>query len=433
MMDGVEVIAKCQAAGITPLSFYDTKHETVFAALLDLLADQKPTDDATLANYLTTRKLLDGLGGYPFITQLTGRVPTTGQAPAFIETVRDLAALRAIIRAATATIEECYNFTGDFDAIDKRLDEATRARGGQTEARSWHQAVNEAESITRERMKPPEARNMAGMELSWGLSDFDRFFQPLEIGELVVIGGYTSSGKSSLLRQILWAMARAGSPTVISTLEVRDTEEAVNLAGHISGVRSRARLDYLHYKDKEALLGAFDKMRQPPFSVCHQDETLASVTARARAFKRKHGLAAHGLDYLQILKDVKNLKPNERPDFAIGRVTSELKRFATTENTVEFMLSGFNREYIKGNREPRMADLDGSSNIEKDASRVLLLHVPEEYFQNGTKFTQSLTADAIDQPRFFVKVIQAKGRNQGTSSVSLFFHRETKTFHQIIK
>lgn len=433
MIDGNDAIARCQAAGLTPASFYEPKHEIVYSAFLDLVADQQPTDAPTLALHLKNKQLLDQLGGYAFVTQISEEIPTTAQVGMFIETVVNKASLRVIIRSATAAVEECYAFTGDFSAIDKRLDDAVRARGNDAAPRNWIQATKEAESATRERMKPPEQRNMVGMELSWGIADFDRYFQPLEPGELVVIGGYTSSGKSSLLRQILWAISRAGSPAMISTLEVRDTEEAINLAAHISGVRSRARLHQLHEKDQNALIDAFPTMRLPAFTVCHQDSKLSGIVARARAFKRKHGLAAHGTDYLQILEDVKKLKPNERPDFAIGCVTSELKRFATTESTVEFLLSGFNREYTKSPREPKLSDLDGSSSIEKDASRVLLLHIPEEYTLGGQKFTQSLTADSADQPRFFVKVIQAKGRNTGTSSVGLFFSRETKTFKQIIR
>ena len=62
---------------------------------------------------------------------------------------------------------------------------------------------------------------------------------------------------------------------------------------------------------------------------------------------------------------------------------------------------------------------------------MLLIDVPSEYVIRGQKFTQSLTADASEQPTFFAKVIQAKGRNQGTASVRLSFRRETKTFRQL--
>lgn len=432
-LDGQTVIPKCQEAGITPSSFYVLGNSVVFSTILDLFADQKPTDIDVVASQLKMTKRLEEVGGWSFLTQISQRVPTVLQAGHFIESVVTFSRLRAVIMASTEIVEAAYAFDGEFNDIDAALEKAIRSRGGVSEARSWQQAVREAEAITRERMKPPEQRNLNGQEVSWGLSDFDRYFGALEPGELVVIGGYTSSGKSSLLRQLLWGMAKAGAPTLINTLETRDTEEAVNLAILLSGIRGRSRLHELSKADQNLLIDAYSTLNIDHFSVCHQDQTLADICARARAFKRRHGLAILGIDYLQILTDVKKLRANERPDFAISCVTSELKRFATTEGTVNFLLSGFNRDYIRDRREPRLSDLDGSSSIEKDASRVILLHIPEEYQIGNAKFSQSPTADSSDQPNFYVKIIQAKGRNQGTSSIGLMFHRETKTFKQITR
>ena len=432
LLDGSDMLGKAIGCGVTPASFYDPKNAAVFDCLLSLHAEQKPMTVDVVAEELRRTKQLDRVGGWAYLAQVSQKVPTTAEAQFFINRVVEQATLRAVITNGQRLVEECFAFSGDMKPIRDQAERTGNALSCQSEARSWALAVREAESITRERMKPINERNTASVELSWGLSDFDRLFQPMELGELVVIGGYTSSGKSSLLREIAWAVARAGQPAMINTLEVRDSEEAVNLAAHIAQMRSRARLHDLHPKEQADLLRAFETMNVPHFSVCHQDSSIPAICARARAFKRKHGLRFLGIDYLQILEDVKRLRPGERPDFAIGVVTSELKRFATQEETTVCLLSGFNRNYVRdGNRDPVLSDLDGSSNIEKDASRVLLIHVPTEYTLGGAKLTQSLTADASDQPTFFVKVIQAKGRNQGTGCIAMMFHRETKTFRQI--
>lgn len=432
LIDGADTLIRCQTAGITPASFYDSKHTTVFERLLDLYADQQPIAIDTLAAELKRHKQLDTVGGWAFLSQISMRVPTTAQAAFFVQNVREKAMLRAIIVRAERVKVDALATADDFGPVAAAIERLSEVMTSRTEARTWAQAVKEAEAVTRERMKPPAEREIGAVELSWGIPDFDRLFQPLECGELVVIGGYTSSGKSSLLREIAWAVGRAGHGSMISTLEVRDAEEAINLASHIAGHRSRARLHELHPKDQKELLNAFVTMNLPHFGVCHQDANMGQILARARAFKRKHGLRFLGVDYLQILEDVKNLRPGERPDFAIGVVTSAMKRFATNEETTVCLLSGFNRNYVRdGNRDPILSDLDGSSNIEKDASRVLLIHVPTEYSLRGQNYTQSLTADAGEQPSFFVKIIQAKGRNQGTCALGMMFHRETKTFKQI--
>lgn len=445
LLDGADILVRAQAAGVMPESLYVSAHGMVYTVMLDLHAAQKPIDVSVVAEELKVRRdrpedvtWLERIGGYAFLTQISSRIPTTAQAGYFIDKVRQQAMLREIIRRATSMVEDVYRFDGSENFFDERIvPQIERLNGlliGQREARSWPQAVKEAELATRERIKPPEQRKQAEIELSWGIPDFDRFFMPIELGELVVIGGYTSSGKSSLLRNVLWNFAKAARPVLMETIETRDVEEAINFAAHISGIRSRGRLHELHGKDAEKLLASFAAMQLPHFSVCHEDHSVRSIFGRALMFKRRHKLRALGIDYLQLLEDVQRARNSGERAIALGNVTSACKQFATREELAVLLLSGFNREYVRdGNREPRLSDLEGGSAIEKDASRVLLLHIPTEYVLNGVKYTQSTTADSEEQPRLFVKVIQAKGRNTGTSSVGMFFKRETKTFEQITK
>lgn len=430
LIEGSDVLPLCLNARISPASFYHRPNQVIFAQMLDLHARGVPCELALLAEDLKKTKRLDEVGGWAYLAQVTERAPTTLQAQYFIERVAALHTSRQMLSAASALTEACHSPDAP-SLLPAAVSRCASLLAEPAETRTWEKAVAEAEELTRERMKP-FAERTGSQEISWGIEDFNRFFQPMEPGELVIIGGYTSSGKSSLLRQVVWGAARQGFASLIETIEVRDAEEAINLAGHIAGVRSRFNLDKLHPKEQEELLATFPLMRNAPFSVGHQDHRLDAILARARAFKAKNGLRVLGIDYLQILEDVKKLRPNERPDFAISCVTSELKRFATAENCVVVLLSGFNRQYAAdGNREPRLTDLDGSASIEKDASRVLLIDVPAQYTLGGVSYTQNVTDNPTDTPRFFAKVIQAKGRNQGTATVGLYFRRETKTFQPI--
>ena len=433
LIDSVSEVPRCLAAGVSPLTFYKEENGRLFSEILALHAAGHPADAATVHESLRATGQLEAVGGFAALHRIGGLQSTTAHTPFLIERVIESKQRRLIVSHAVALAETAKDgATNVHDDIYPKIAALAALMLPRQSPRTWGQEVDEAEALTRERMKPVGERNTGNAELSWGLGDLDRYFQPLEPGELVVIGGYTSSGKSSLLRQILWGAARAGHPALLETIEVRDAEEAVNLAGHIAGVRSRQQLDALHHTEKTDLLGAFKVMRVPHFAVGHQDHNLAAILGRARAFKAKHGLRLLGVDYLQILEDVKRLRPGDRPDFAIGVVTSELKRFATTENVTVFLLSGFNRQYaIDGDREPKLSDLDGSSNIEKDASRVLLLDVPKSYRLQGVEYQQDVTADADLTPRFFIKIMQAKGRNQGTAAIGMMFRRETKTFQPI--
>jgi hypothetical protein len=110
-----EIIRRARAEGISHQSFYDTKHGVVFDCLCHLLDTGKPTVIAAVAEELKTTRQLDQIGGYAFLTQVASRIPTTAQSSYFIEKVREQALLREIIRSATGTVEDCYNFTAGID------------------------------------------------------------------------------------------------------------------------------------------------------------------------------------------------------------------------------------------------------------------------------------------------------------------------------
>lgn len=116
-LSGGETVAKAIAGRIRPGSFYELKHGIVWESILRLFAASKPIDASTVAEDLKTARQLEAVGGYAFILQVSGRVPTSAQASYFIEKVREQALLREIIRTSTGLVEEAYAFTGDIEGF----------------------------------------------------------------------------------------------------------------------------------------------------------------------------------------------------------------------------------------------------------------------------------------------------------------------------
>ncbi len=115
LLDGADVISRARDAGISPRSFFDSKHGVVFDVLCRLLDAGQPTEMANVAEELKTSRQLDQVGGYAFLAQVSSRIPTTAQAGYFIDKVREQALLREIIRTATSAVEDCYGFSGGID------------------------------------------------------------------------------------------------------------------------------------------------------------------------------------------------------------------------------------------------------------------------------------------------------------------------------
>jgi hypothetical protein len=124
MLDGADVVHAAYARGVRAESFYEPKHGLVWAALQKLWQEQKPTEVFVVAEEMKASGELERVGGYPFLVQVSGRQPTSAQAPYFTEKVVEQAELRAVIRAATATVEMAYGYTGGGVASDPRLVES---------------------------------------------------------------------------------------------------------------------------------------------------------------------------------------------------------------------------------------------------------------------------------------------------------------------
>ncbi len=98
---------------IAAASFYTPANRVIFEKLVELYNKGAVIDIAVVAEELKISHQLDEIGGYAYLTRISGSIPTTAQAGYFIEKVRELHILREIIIAATSAVENCYNYDGD--------------------------------------------------------------------------------------------------------------------------------------------------------------------------------------------------------------------------------------------------------------------------------------------------------------------------------
>jgi len=435
-IDGIDVITRAINGGVTPASFYVPANQVIFGIMLEQFTAGEAFDMAAIGVILGQRKQLAEMGGWGYLARVSDRVATTANTGFFIQRVVELAQLREAIRAATGIVESCYSYTGGSprEHLAQDMDRLNNALAGHAQARKWADAVKEAKAAAAERMKPLAQRTTNTWAVSWPWLDVERSFLPIEPGELVIIAARPSVGKSSIARQLAWAAASNGLPTLFHTLEVTDAELATNLAANVSGIRSRRDLDKLHDREKSELLASFDALAKPtaPFSAIGEDDTVLAMIARANAFKQKNGLRLWVVDYLGLVADCQNNRQGENTAAAIGRVTRALKRFATAQSVPVVLLCQLNRGGDVTDGVPKLSNLRDSGRIEEDANQVILLHRPTSYEIRGQKFSQDPNSSPRDEPTHYIEVMQAKGRNTGTATVALSFDRPTATFKNLL-
>ncbi len=426
-IDGAHVVSDAMRYGITDESFFDPKHAEVWRGIRSLVFDGHTVDTATMHCALGDR--LAAIGGDSMLVQLSQYSPTTLNTKLFAKTVRDYALKRALLRTSASITEDATSPTPAEsvleDAARKIMDLDSR-----DQAESWTSSVDSALQFIEARTDP-QKHDADTDALSFGFSDFDRFLGPMRNGQVVVLAARPSVGKSSLARQIaIHAAVNLKQQVLFCSLEVIGKGLALNMAQTLSGVSAASIGAKSHADDVRDFRDALARVRTKHIDVLAASSvSLTTIRARAEILKaRGTPVRLVVIDYLQLMPDCVPSKGENRAQ-SVGRVSRALKAFALDQNCVVLVLSQLNRDSAKDGREPALHDLRESGDIEQDADKVLLLHRPESDPATGAKQPEDSLPDEC--PRFFVKVIQAKGRDDGTGAVRTYFRRAITRFEQI--
>ncbi len=420
LLDGADVVSRCLEARIRPESFYLSAHGVVFEKLLELYNRQAPIDVSVLAEELKTSKRLDEVGGYPFLTQVSSRIPTTAQAGYFIEKVRELALLREIIRAGTSAVEDCYNFSGGIDEfvdqVETKLFTVTQNRVSES-AKQMREPTREAMNvINKMMMKKGELTGIPS-----GFKDLDQMLWGFQKTEMIILAARPSMGKTSLALNFAEAAAipKRGAPAgvLIFSLEMGASQLALRMLCSRARVNMKLLRDGLlskHGDEQNRLLAAADEFSKAPIYIDDSSAiSIMQLRAKARRIHSRSPLGFVMVDYLQLLSPTDPRVPREQQ---VAEASRGLKALAKELDVPVLVLSQLNRSSEKDNRTPKLSDLRESGSIEQDADVVLMLARPKDADE---KF--QVAADSAE-------LIVAKQRNGPVGELKLTFLRDITRF-----
>ena len=262
-----------------------------------------------------------------------------------------------------------------------------------------------------------EGRGEQGM--STGLHIFDSRWG-WHTGDLIVMAGRTSQGKSTLAMTIARNMAMNGIPSVYYSLEMGAKQLTARMMARDCQLTS-SRMLYDKLNDDE--LSRFDKAsegyKQLPIYYDDKSKTSFSrICTSIRAMVRKHGVRVAYIDYLQIL--VNSSKTDNRESL-LGDMARDLKRLAVELNICIVAVSQLSRS--KDKPEPTLAELRGSGQIEEACDVAVLVYRPFVYGIERYKDGR-LTVDTA-------QLTIAKGRNIGLAQEVVAFNGELTYFYDI--
>jgi replicative DNA helicase len=362
---------------LTAEDFYTDCHQRLFRAVADLHAAGQGVDLVTLAEELHRRRHTEDVGGPAYLAELWDAAPTAGNAGHYARIVRAKATFRALTRVGQCIAEEGFNQTGTEEEAVERAEREVFALSDRTLGADDDVAADVVAGEVFDRIDRYCSGVAAG--LLTGFTDLDAKTGGLHAGQLLLVAARTGVGKTALGCGITLNLAEAGHRVLFCTLEQERAEVGERMACSIAKVDSHAlRKNRLTADQRDRLRAAVEQLRAMPLHFDHAPrQTILRISAKARRRKRRGGLDALVVDYLQL---VESSLPSRAPRYEqVGDISRRLKGLAKELKVPVVCMAQLNRSpEDRADRRPRLSDLRESGNLEQDADTVILLHRPQE-------------------------------------------------------
>ncbi|OGQ85793.1 MAG: replicative DNA helicase [Deltaproteobacteria bacterium RIFOXYA12_FULL_58_15] len=398
---------------IRPDDFYRPAHAKVFDAMLCLFERSEPIDEITVSSELRSKGELESVGGTAFLASLTESVPTAANARYYASIVRNRSLTRRLIQATTAIAGQGYEAGAEIDILldeaEAKIFEITRDR----EHRSFV-PLKDAVKDAFKRIETLYERKEAVTGVPTGFVDLDRLTSGFQPGELIIIAGRPSMGKTAVALNIgVNGAIRAKVPVAVFSLEMSTSQLVMRMLcseGRIDGHRMRG--GFLKDSDWPKLARAAGALAEAPLYI---DDTGAigvlEMRAKARRLQAEKGLGMIIIDYLQLMRG----RSTEGREREISEISRGLKALAKELSIPVIALSQLNRSLeSRVDKRPMLSDLRESGAIEQDADVICFVY-RDEYYNEDT------------ESKGIAEFIVGKQRNGPTDTVRLkFFHEFTR-------
>ncbi|MEK6664597.1 MAG: replicative DNA helicase [Pseudomonadota bacterium] len=370
---------------ITEQDFYRHDHRLIYRHITKLLDGSKPADVVTVSESLENSNELTTVGGLAYLGALAQNTPSAANIRRYAEIVRDRAILRGLVEVGTAIADSAYNPSGRSAA--ELLDEAegkvfkiaeagARGKQGFMELQPLLTQVVERIDMLFQRDNPSDITG-----IPTGFVDLDRMTSGLQPGELVIVAGRPSMGKTAFSLNIAENVALdSGLPVAVFSMEMAGTQLVMRMMGSVGKLdQHKVRTGRLQDDDWQRLTYAVGKLNDAPIYI---DESAAltalDLRARARRLHRQCGkLGLIVIDYLQLMS---GSSQGENRATEISEISRGLKALAKELDVPVVALSQLNRSLEqRPNKRPVMSDLRESGAIEQDADVILFIYRDEVY------------------------------------------------------
>ncbi len=372
---------------VQPGDFYRTQHQIIFEAMMALSEDDQPLDAVTVSERLQAKAQLERAGGLAYLGEIVDSTPGASNVVAYAKIVRERSTLRQMIAAASRISDMAFVTEGRDTAelLDMAEQEVFKISEGRMKE-GGPEGV--AHLLTRavEKVEEMFASKQRITGLSTGYTDLDDRTSGLQGGDLVIVAGRPSMGKTSLSMNIAeHATMESGKAVLVFSMEMPAEQLIMRMLASLGRIDfANLRSGNLKDDDWSKFTSAVALLKDKELFI---DDTPAltpnDMRSRARRVAResKGGIGLIVVDYLQLMR-VAGKSENRTNE--ISEISRSLKAIAKELGCPLIALSQLNRGLEnRTDKRPVMADLRESGAIEQDADLILFIYRDEVYNENS--------------------------------------------------
>ena len=416
--------------------FYDLRHQVLFETLMAMHTGGQAIDLITLQSELRNRHQLEQVGGLEYLAPLPDKVPSAANAAYYRDIVWDKFRCRQAIQVCVELVGQIYEHEDQVDANLARAEAAILEVNNDDPARVITPMPVHTQAAIKRIETAFNHRNQGLLGgVATGFSYWDKKTGGLHKGELTLIGGRPSTGKTSWLISLLLNVAvKHKLPVAFLSLESSAEEIVLRMMCSLA----KANLFKVHSGmpselDVNRLIEAAAVLAAAPIYI---DDTPAltpnEFKSHAARLIRQYQPVLVGLDHLHEMTNPDN-RGDENKD-AKEAVTAA-KWVARFHKIPVVALAQLNREFekegkgfgksAKSGRKPRMSDLRGHGANEQKADTIAILY--KDFNQpDAPELGEDDDPDELNVWPITLEV--CKQRNGPTGPVFFTFLRESVTF-----
>ena len=366
---------------LTPESFYEPRHQKIYATIRNMLLHDKPVDIWTVTVQLAEQGDLEDVGGPVYVTELSSRIASSANIEYYARIIVQKSLARQLISFASVIETKAFDETVDIDDLMQEA-EGSLFELGQHNIKRNYTHVDPVIKEAFDNIQKAAANKDGLTGIPTGFYQLDNITSGWQDSDLIIIAGRPAMGKTSFaLSMAKTILTDYKIPMAFFSLEMSNVQLVNRLISNCCEIDSK-KIENGQLNPEEWV--KLDKhinhlLGRPLYLDDTPGLSIFELRTKARRLVREHGIKLIMIDYLQLM-NANGMKFFSRQE-EVSTISRSLKALAKELNIPILALSQLNRgvenrEGLEGKR-PQLSDLRESGAIEQDADMVIFVHRPE--------------------------------------------------------